>query len=172
MMDFLVRLEATGLSTWLRESPSMLAFPFVLVLHTLGLGLIVGSSLVVNLRILGAASRIPLKPLEAFFPIMWFGFSINAISGLMLLAKSATTVGVSGIFWVKIALIALAITALARIKHTLFADPLLDTRPVPASARALAVASILLWTGAITAGRLMAYIGPTQPEASILFGSR
>lgn len=165
-------LEATGLSTWLRESPSLWAFPFALALHTIGLGVIVGCTVIVNLRILGGASRIPLKPLEKFFSIMWLGFALNAVSGVLLFAKEATTVSVSPVFWVKMTLIALALWVLTRIKHVVFDDPLVDTRPVPARARALAFASIALWAAAITAGRLMAYIGPTQAESSIQFGSR
>ena len=171
MMDLLMRVEASGIGTWLRESPSMWAFPLVLTLHTIGLGLIVGSTVVVNLRILGGASHIPLKPLEKFFSIMWLGFALNAVTGLLLLVKDATTVSVSGVFWVKMSSIALAIWVLTRIKTKVFGDPLVDERPVPNDVRALALVSILLWAVAITAGRLMAYIGPTQPEAAILFGS-
>ena len=167
-MDLFMRLEASGMSTWLRESQSLWAFPFVLAVHTVGLGLIVGSTVVVDLRLLGA-SHIPLKPLEKFFSIMWLGLALNTVSGLMLFAKEATTVGISGVFWVKISLIALAVWVLTRIKRKGFDDPLVDTRPIPANVRALALLSIVLWTGAITAGRLMAYIGPTQPEAGIEF---
>jgi hypothetical protein len=156
------------MSTWLRESQSLWAFPFVLAVHTVGLGLIVGSSVVVDLRILGA-SRIPLKPLEKFFSIMWLGLALNTVSGLMLFAKEATTVGISGVFWVKISLVALAVWVLMRIKTKVFDDPLVDTRPIANNVRALALLSIVLWAGAITAGRLMAYIGPTQPEAGIEF---
>ena len=35
-------VEATALSYWLRESPSLWAFPFVLILHTVGLAFFVG----------------------------------------------------------------------------------------------------------------------------------
>ena len=171
MMDLLTGLEATSISAWLRESPSLLAFPLVLALHTLGLGLIVGVTVIVDLRILGGASRIPLKALERFFSIMWIGFAMNAASGLLLFAKEATTVGVSTVFWVKMSLIALAMWVLIRIRTKVFADPLVDTRPVPGSVRMLALASILLWAAAITAGRLMAYVGPTQAESGIQFGS-
>ena len=167
-----MRLEGSGLSTWLRESQSIMAFPFVLALHTVGLGLVVGCTVVVNLRILGGASRIPLKPLEKFFSIMWLGFTVNAVSGVMLFAKEATTVGISVVFWVKMTLIALAMWAVTRIKTKVFDDPLIDTHPIPAHVRTLALVSILLWAGAITAGRLLAYIGPTQPEAGIIFGSQ
>src|SRR5689334_16908181 len=158
-MDLLMALEGSSLSSWLRESQSLWAFPFVLAVHTVGLGLIVGSTVVVDLRILGGASRIPLKPLERFFSIMWLGLALNTISGLMLFAKEATTVGISGVFWVKITLIALAVVVLMRIKARVFDDPMVDKRPISNNVRALALLSIILWTGAITAGRLMAYIG-------------
>ena len=159
------------MSTWLRESQSLWAFPSVLALHTFGLGLIVGCTVAVDLRILGGASAIPLKALEKFFAIMWLGFALSAVSGLMLFAKEATTVGVSAVFWVKMSSIALAIWVLTRIKTRVFDDPLVDTRPIRNSVRALALVSILLWVTAITAGRLLAYVGPTQPEADIEFGS-
>lgn len=165
-------LEGSGLSTWLRESQSIMAFPFVLALHTLGLGLVVGCTVVVDVRLLGGASRIPLKPLEKYFSIMWLGFAVNAVSGVMLFAKEATTVSSSVLFWVKMALIALAMWVVTRIRAQVFDDPLIDTHPVPGRVRALALASILLWAAAITAGRLLAYIGPTQPEAAIIFGSQ
>lgn len=166
-----MRLEASGISTWLRESQSLWAFPFVLALHTFGLGLIVGCTVVVDLRILGGASHIPLKPMETFFSIMWIGLALNVVSGLMLFAKEATTVGVSAVFWVKISAIALSIWVLLQIKAKVFGDPLIDQRAIPNNVRGLALLSILLWAAAITAGRLMAYVGPTQPEAGILFGS-
>ena len=172
MMELLMRLEESGLSTWLRESQSIMAFPMVLALHTVGLGLVVGCTVVVNLRLLGGASHIPIKPLEKFFSIMWIGFAVNAVSGVMLFAKEATTVSISAVFWVKMTLIALAMWVVTRIRTKVFDDPLIDTHPVPANVRVLALVSILLWAGAITAGRLLAYIGPTQPEAGIIFGSQ
>jgi hypothetical protein len=139
----------------------------VLTLHTFGLAIIVGTSAVIDLRLLGFGAHIPLKPLKVLFPIMWGGFIVNALSGSLLLARAATTVGISGVFWTKMMLIALSLWVLARIKRTVFDDESLDARPIPNDARVLACVSILLWAGAITAGRLMAYIGPTRPEALI-----
>ncbi len=46
-------IESSALSTFLHESPSLRVFPFVLILHTVGLALLVGASLAVDLRILG-----------------------------------------------------------------------------------------------------------------------
>jgi len=167
MMGFLEAIEASGISTWIRESRSLFAYPMVLTLHTLGLGIVVGTSAVVNLRLLGFGAHIPLKPLRTLFPIMWIGFGINAFSGLLLLARAATTVGISGVFWTKIALIAVSMWVLVRIKRKVFDGESIDETPVPKDARFLAYASILLWAAAITAGRLMAYIGASRPEALI-----
>jgi hypothetical protein len=169
-MDFLMRIEATGLSTWLRESPSVWAFPTVLTLHTLGLGLILGGSSIISLRILGSAPRMPLKPLEKLFPIIWTGFAINAASGLLLLVKAATTAGISVLFWTKIGIIVLAMIVVVRMRAAVFGDPEVDNRAISGKAKALAVASIALWTAAIVAGRLLAYVGPTQAESSVTFG--
>src|SRR5207237_3004201 len=90
MMGLLEAIEASGISTWVRESRSLLAYPMVLTLHTLGLGIIVGTSVVVDLRLLGFGAHIPLKPLKTLFPLMWVGFIVNALSGLLLLARAST----------------------------------------------------------------------------------
>lgn len=58
-------------------------------MHTVGLGFLVGISAVVNIRLLGFAQSVPVKPLRRFFGFMWFGFWINAISGLLLLIVDA-----------------------------------------------------------------------------------
>jgi hypothetical protein len=48
---------------------------------------------------------------------------------------------------------------MVRIRRTVFGDPQIDTQPIAPAGRLLAWASIICWTGAITAGRLMAYFG-------------
>ena len=165
-----MRVEATGLSTWLRESPSVWAFPTVLTLHTLGLGLVVGGSSILSLRILGSAPRMPLKPLEKLYSIIWVGFTVNAASGVLLLVKAATTAGISVLFWTKIGIIVLAMIVVVRMRAAVFSDSETDDRAVSGRAKALAAASILLWLAAIVAGRLLAYVGPTQAESSVTFG--
>jgi hypothetical protein len=98
MYPFFTWLEASALSDWVRSSPSMFAFPFILILHTVGMAFLVGANVAIDLRILGFAAGIPLSTLEKFFPVMWFGFVVNAVSGLLLLIgypdKSAHQPGV------------------------------------------------------------------------------
>ena len=158
MMDLLVRLEGSGLSTWIRNSSSLFAYPFILFLHTIGLGLIFGITTAVNLRILGFAPRISLGSMQSFLSIMWYGFWLNVASGIALIVAQPTTKLVNPALWVKLALAALAVVVTHLISSRVFRDPFLDKRPVSTKGRLLAVTAILLWAGAITAGRLMAYI--------------
>ena len=150
-------IEQTGLSTWLRESTSLLAFPSVIVLHTVGLGFLVGTIVAVDLRILGLASRIPLTPMERFFPVMWAGFWVNAASGVALLIAYPTKAFTDPVFYIKLLCIALGVTSILMIQKHVFGDPSLDERAVPMKGKILAGASLFFWVGAITAGRLLAY---------------
>jgi hypothetical protein len=150
-------IEQTGLSTWLRESDSVFGFYFILLCHTIGLALLVGFNAVVDLLLLGVVSDIPLKPLGRFFPLMWWGFWINAISGVFLVIAYPTKAFTNPDFYIKLTLIALAVTALWRIQSRVFGDAALDQPAMQARGKTLAKISLVLWIGAITAGRLLAY---------------
>jgi hypothetical protein len=157
--DLLVWLEGTALATWTRESPSIWAYPTVLTLHTVGLGLVVGMSLVVDLRLLGVASRIRLSALAGLFKLIAWAFVLNAITGVLLFMSDATTKGRQPILYLKLGIIAVAlwVTWLARRLVRSDADVVPDA-PAARRARLVAVSSLALWAAAITAGRLMAYL--------------
>ena len=157
-MEVLVWLEATSIGTWVRESTSLLAFPFILFLHTIGLSIVVGLSVVVDLRALGLATRLPLAPLLRYYPLMWIGFWINAASGVLLLMAHATTQGANPLFYVKMACIALAAITTRQLSRKVLRNPTLADSSKPFGT-ALAAASLISWLGATTAGRLLAYIG-------------
>jgi hypothetical protein len=156
MMQWLTALEGTGLAVWVRESNSIWAYPTVLTLHTVGLGILVGANWALDLRLLGVGSRVPLAPLKQLFPIMWFGFWMNAITGLMLFAADATTKGATSLFVFKLGLVALAVVAIQLTKRRVYGGGV-DATPVTSATRALAIASLLLWAAAIATGRYMAY---------------
>ena len=80
----------------------------------------------------------------------------------MLTIIDAATMLVNPLFWIKMILIGLAVANVLAIKKLIFRDPFSDKRPLPAQVRVLAVASLVLWMGAITAGRLTAYLGPVN----------
>src|SRR5437016_6300108 len=104
-MDFLDTLENLGFSTWVRESPSKLAYPTVLWLHVMGMGVVAGISGVISLRLLGVSPGIPLRPLERLYPLIWWGFWVNAMTGTALLLASASKRMVDPTFYVKMVFI-------------------------------------------------------------------
>jgi hypothetical protein len=154
---FLRTIEESGFSSWLRESESPFAFYFVLLFHTFGLSLLVGANTVMDLRLLGVAKEIPLAPLKRLFPVMWLGFIINATSGALLLYAYPTKALTNPVFYVKLTVIGFAIWVMTLIKNRVFEDPSLDEKTMIARGASLAKWSLLLWIGAITAGRLLAY---------------
>lgn len=162
-MDFLAELEATTFATWVREAPTVWAYPTVLFLHTVGLGFLVGANVAIDLRILGAARALPFAPLEKLFPVMWAGFWINALSGTALLIADATTKLTNPVFVIKMVFVGLGVVNMAWLKRRLFRDQLVpDGITAPAYAKFVAVTSLSLWIAATTAGRLMGYLGPVS----------
>ena len=159
MMNFLAMLEQTGFATWVRESNSLLAYPSVLFLHTVGMGFVAGISALIDLRLLGCASEVPLTGVKKVLPFMWAGFWLNLATGLVLFMLDATTKSISPVFWTKLVFIGLAVW-MALNQRKIFSDPLADKRPIDMNGKIMAFASILCWMGAITAGRLLAYVGP------------
>ena len=156
-MGFLKALETSAFSMWVRESGSLWSFPGILLVHTYGMGIMVGVILAVDLSILGFVPALPLQPLKKFFPLVWVAFWLNAITGTILLAADATTKLTNPDFGVKMAFIVLAVINQRMIQKRLFGDS--PSTPLPAGAKLLAWTSIVCWLGAITAGRLLAYVG-------------
>ena len=155
MESFFVWLEATPLSTWLRESPSLWAFPFVLILHTVGLAFFVGANVAWDVRVLGFSMGIPLDALRRYFLVMWAGFWINAVSGVLLLIAYPTKAFTNPLFYAKLALIGLGIALALRIRRGV-QDVRADS-DAPEPARTLAAVSLGCWVAVIFAGRLLAY---------------
>ena len=160
-MEFLTWVEQLAFSTWVRESPSLLGYAFILTLHTIGLGIVVGISIVLDVRMLGFAQGVTIAPLERFFPILWIGFWLNALSGVILLMADATTKMTNYMFYIKMALLALAVWNTLIIRKRVFHGGG-DSERLPPNAKQLAWMSIGLWIAATTAGRLMAYTGPVS----------
>ncbi len=150
-------IEESGLSTWLRESESPFAFYFVLLFHTFGLALLVGANAVIDLRLLGIGRDIPLAPLKRLFGIMWLGFAINAVSGMLLLIAYPTKALTNPVFYTKLTLIGFAVWIMTTLQSRVFSDSTLNEAAMIGRGRTLAKWSLAIWIGVITAGRLLAY---------------
>ena len=157
MTEFLDTLENLGISTWVRESPSKLAYPTILWLHVMGMGVVAGIGSVISLRLLGVSPKIPLQPLERLYPLMWWGFGVNAVTGSALLLASASKRLVDPTFYVKMIFIFAGVAVLQLTRNRVFRN-LGPDGALPKSANVLAWAGLICWLGAVTAGRLLAYI--------------
>ena len=91
MDAFLQSLQQSALARFIGESGSLIGYPTVLFLHTLGLGTVAGINAAVALRLLGFGRSIPLDMLDRFFSLMWAGFIVSALSGLLLLITDPVT---------------------------------------------------------------------------------
>jgi hypothetical protein len=156
VLSWLAGVEQTPLSVWMRESPSLLAFPFVLYLHTLGLAMLAGLSVGLDCWVLAARTWPQRLSLAGLYRAMWLGFGINAVSGVVLLIAYPAKALTNWVFFAKLLLIVGAVIVLERMRGDA-AISLAADGTVSARARGLAAISLLLWTGTILAGRLLAY---------------
>jgi hypothetical protein len=157
-MDFLRAIEESGIATWVRESPSIFAYTTVLSLHAMGLAIVVGVSVVIALRMLGFVRGIPLASVLKLYPLMYVGFTINAISGLLLLAANATGMLPNPAFIVKMGFIVVAMIIMELMRARAAPDGSQHAASSPsASSKAFGVVSIVTWGAVIIAGRLTAY---------------
>jgi hypothetical protein len=160
MKELLVSLEQSSLGSWVRDAPTIWAFPTILFLHTLGMAIVAGGSAMLSLMVLGFWPAAPMKPFARMFPWLWVAFGVNAVTGTMMLVADATNKLTSLDFYIKMALVLAGMFVLIRMRRQIFENPKLDDVPLSGSAKLLAWASLACWFGAITAGRLLAYVGP------------
>lgn len=153
MHAWLEALQHSAFSEWVVSAPTLWAYPMILTMHTVGLGIVVGAAAVIDLRLLGVGPGIPIQEIRRLFPIFWVGFFINLASGLALFVSEAADKAAQPVFLLKLTLIAIGVVVTARLRHTA-----LDPATPSMRARTLAKISLTVWAGAIVAGRLMAYL--------------
>lgn len=156
-MGFLDWIENVPISIWVAQAPTLLAYPGIITLHTIGMAMTVGPNAVIDLRILGVGTRVPFSALRGMFSVMVYGFILNAVTGVLLFMAAASHTGTQKVFYVKLVLILFALIVAARTKTALYGRGD-SVQSAPPEARTLAIVSLLLWMAATTAGRLMAYI--------------
>ena len=134
-------LETSALSVWVRESPSVFAFPIILACHTVGMGFLAGMNTAIALRLLGFAPGVPLAAARRVFPVLWAGFWLNAISGVVLLVGYPTKALTNPVFYVKLLCVAIGLIVQTVIRRRLLEHGEGD---VPLWGKMFACASLLL----------------------------
>jgi hypothetical protein len=159
LMDFAAWLKETSLSTTIRESDWV--FPTIESVHVVAFVLVVGTISVVDLRLVGLASRgrSAHDLTERLLPITWSAFVVAAIAGLLLFAAKPVTYASNGFFLAKLALLALAglnMAAFHLFVHKRLAG-LPAGAPEPLGARLCGFASLALWIGVVACGRWIGF---------------
>ena len=149
-------LEASGFSFMLRDSTWI--YPLANLGHILGLTLLVGPIVALDLRFLGVGRAASVAALSrTLTPIAITGLVLQIISGLLLFTADASALVANKVFLIKAALLVLGIAnaiAFRRIwRHALDGW---DRSP-PALGRLQAALSIVFWFGVAICGRLIAY---------------
>jgi energy-coupling factor transporter transmembrane protein EcfT len=130
------------------------------------MSIVAGGSAMISLIVLGFwPAAVPIRPFARLFPWMWVAFSVNAVTGTMMLVADATNKLTSLDFYIKMGLVFAGMYVLIRIRRKIFDDPQVDLAPLSGHAKLLAWVSLACWFGAITAGRLLAYVGPGSANA-------
>jgi hypothetical protein len=156
-------ISQTHFATALRESTYM--FPIIETIHTLGITVLVGTIAVLDLRLLGFIMKDePVSRLaRQVLPWTWIGFANMLITGLLLSTAEAATNYYNPAFRIKLVL--LFLVGLNPLIFHLTIYRTVNTWDIanvtPLRARATATCSLVLWTGIIVAGRMVAYLHST-----------
>ena len=157
-MDVLVWLESTSIANAIRTIPWM--YPTFETGHYIGLSLLVGGILLIDLRVLGFARALSLRSMIGLLPFVWVGFIINIVTGSLLFIYGATSFGTNKAFLLKMTFMVLAgLNALAfdlSVRRSAI-DWVTADLP-PAHVKIFATASLALWLCVVTTGRWMAYL--------------
>lgn len=154
MLDW---LESTAAARMVQES--IWGYPIILSGHAVGMAILVGIVLMINFRVLGFASTVPMTALRPMFRVAMIGLVVNVISGTLLFSANANSFFESNPFRVKIVLLVLGGILLALMPGRLFNERgTARKEPVDGAAKSLATLAIVVWLGVIVAGRLIAYL--------------
>lgn len=156
-MPVLEWLAATPLASALRSSPTL--YLFVNAAHILGIGLILGAILPLDLRLMGFFRRALLPVIGPFLvraAATGVGFAL--LTGIALFSVRPADYLANTAFLVKLGLLA-ALAGLITLQH---ANPgfraALRGWPIPLSVRLVALLSFLLWLSALVAGRWIGFL--------------
>jgi hypothetical protein len=142
----------------LEESDNL--FPIIESVHVLGIGLMAGTILTVDLRVMGLVFRQESvrRIADTLLPYTWWGFALMVVSGLPLFAAESIKVIYNPAFRAKLVLLALAGANAALFHGTVYrtVDTWGSRALTPFPARVFAAMSATLWFAVIVSGRLIA----------------
>jgi len=137
------------------------AWPVCEILHFVGMALLMGVILAIDLRMLGVLKRVSFGPLHRLLPWAIAGFIINALTGFLFFTGDPFQYSHNPAFILKMLFIAVA--GINALVFYLVPFPKVESLgpgdDAPISARIIAATSIFLWFGVMYLGRMLPFIG-------------
>jgi uncharacterized membrane protein len=168
LSPLIASLEASAVATAIRNS--LYLFPLIESVHVLGLTLVFGTIVIVDLRLLGVAStRRPFSVVAADgLKWTWVAFAITATTGALMFVTNASTYYHNAFFRTKMTLLVLSglnvllFDATARRSIVSW-----DEQPrAPRAGRVAATVSLVLWIGVIFMGRWVGFTTASEPGSN------
>jgi hypothetical protein len=158
IMSFAEQLETTWPARFVADHPW--SFPALEITHLLGLTVVFGGMVLLDLRLLGMGRVLPISLLQRhILPCVWLGFAVAAASGIWLILYEATKLMTDPAFVIKMILLPLVALNAWFMHH--YAQRELASWDVhavsPPWVRLSAVLSLLMWCVILACGRLIAY---------------
>ena len=159
MEAFVTAVEGSAINQWVIGSTW--AWPIMEIIHFMGLSLLLGSLLVMDLRLAGYFRQINIAATHRLLPFVFLGFGMNLVTGFLFLmgdpARYTANIG----FWWKMFLVLIA--GLNALWFWIKINPVMTSwapdADTPAIAKVIAWVSLGSWFGVLLLGRLIPYIG-------------
>ncbi len=151
-------MEQSALGSCVAQTSA--GYYIMLAFHSLGLAMIVGALMVIDLRLLGVARGISAKALPRFVNIGWWGFWINAISGVAVFFSEAEKMYYDNTFRWKLFLILIGVISTYIMNNKVLKPAAAGNAAKlhSGSAKLQAIVSLCIWLAVIIVGRMIAYL--------------
>lgn len=152
-------IVGTPLNLWIESTVWL--WPLMEIIHFIGLSLLLGSLLVIDLRMAGHFRSLNPGAVHKLLPLVLIGFGLNLVTGVLFFWGDPTRYSINIGFQIKMLLVVVA--GINALIYKWKIDPVMHTWDInddpPALAKAVAYASIGTWTGVLLLGRLIPYVG-------------
>ncbi|MSO30790.1 MAG: hypothetical protein EXQ48_07605 [Acidobacteria bacterium] len=145
------------LATWVKAVPWV--WPAAESLHFVGLSLLMGVVLLIDLRMLGVMKQVSVKALDRLIPWAILGFGINVVTGMLFFVAAPEQYTQNIAFFWKIGLLIVAV--FNGLYFTVYDKawelaPGADAAPL---SKVMAASALLLWVGVMYYGSMLPFIG-------------
>ncbi|CAD7028428.1 hypothetical protein REJC140_02625 [Pseudorhizobium endolithicum] len=156
-MEWLAPLAQTWFARALVTSPVL--YPLVSAAHIMAIGLLFGGIIALDMRMLGLGSAVPLPAAARYLSrIAGIGLLLAVLTGFCLFCVRPLEYAGNPAFLAKLALVALGLLNILAVHLSAGWRQLLAGGTPQAATRIGATISILIWTGAIIAGRWIGFL--------------